>query len=78
MEAVDEAGTVFWCGRCGTVKFGPRADQYTDVPKLVERCRAFELELIQTGYNPLTRPGLAYWRSAGIAESINPPDRRPS
>lgn len=68
----------FLCDRCGTVRrvysSGEPDDVY--VPKLVERCREFEA-------NEMPKENIAQyyrnaWKRLGIAEAINPPERRPS
>lgn len=81
---------LFWCGRCGTVHSEPSgrvdpsgesnvADGYYGVPKLVERCREFQLQMtVGTGLGSqyASKPLKELWHRLGIAESINPPDRK--
>lgn len=74
-------GAVHWCPRCGTVSQTFGTDERHDyVPKLVERCREFELVVmpklngVGIGDNSTVR---TEWRRIGLAESINPPGKRP-
>ena len=60
---------IFWCPRCGTLK---HPDVEDEAPKLVKRCRDFEVRLIAD------RMLLERWKLSGIAESINIPDARPA
>lgn len=79
-----DGGTAYYCPRCGTMR---HANQFTDappevyVPKLVERCRAFEGGLIRppraVHMMEEVWGGLrTMWKAIGIAESINKPEDR--
>lgn len=60
------------CPRCGTVSSGEYdAEPSVYVPKLVERCRKFEVLVIE-GYSK----GPECWNKLGIRESINTPENR--
>ena len=76
MEALGTIGqrVIAVCPRCGTIKDGPWSDNSRKVyvPKLVERCRAFERQHI-----PVTSGYMTLWKREGSAESINPPGKRP-
>lgn len=69
---------LFWCERCGTI-VGQDVNgevNYTEVPKLVNRCRQFEMT-----FPPGNLPSVSYsqeWKRLGIAESINTPKDRPT
>ncbi len=86
MAAICQGTMNVWhCERCGTLK----TQHFTDaldpdlhihprvyVPKLVERCSAFEAVLHER--RPAMEHALCgYWRRFGLDESINPPERRP-
>ena len=69
-------GSIFLCPRCGTVKMedGDRpAESKVYVPKLVERCRKFEIQEI---VGCVSRE-VDKWHSLGIAESLHKPEDRP-
>jgi len=72
-------GRVFHCPRCGTLcqAFGsPGGYERSDyVPKLVPRCRAFASDPLLPLLAVSGEVG-KLWHRLGIAESINPPDRR--
>jgi hypothetical protein len=59
------AAICHWCPRCGTVRCGPQ----TWTPKLAERCRMFERDVVI-----LHMTSLGEWFRLGIAESIRPQD----
>lgn len=69
---------VYYCPRCGTMTIlhdaTGRVDTY--VPKIVERCRKFEKEVVVGMFRPGEAPR-DDWTQIGIAESINPPGKRP-
>ncbi len=65
LSSADICRPIFHCERCGTIVAG--VDVY--VPKLVERCRKFGVEL-GPRWNEL-------WKWLGVAESINLPENRP-
>ncbi len=54
-----------WCPRCGTLKIGPNA---SEAPKLVARCRLFEVQLVGRLAD--------LWDTLGISEGIYPPEHR--
>lgn len=62
----------FWhCARCGTLlvrQHGFGSKNEIIVPKLVERCRTFQLSI--------GSDLLAHWTGLGVAESIQPPEER--
>lgn len=69
-------GSQFHCPRCGTYVNAAIGDPKVYVPKLVDRCRAFEADAL-----PKENIGQYYrntWRQLGIAESIQAPERRPT
>ena len=84
MQHVAGTGRVFWCPRCGTladVAFGSAEGNVASVPKLVERCRAFEGGLRNEPLPHHTAAGIFYglnqvWNAVGIHESINLPGER--
>lgn len=65
-----------WCPRCGTMKSARNGHEYIESPKLVERCRHFEIGLFDKDVNVDCL--IDNWREDSISESINPPERRPS
>lgn len=72
----------YWCPRCGTL-VGGCADGSAAVPKLVERCRAFEGSLRRCPDATHTVAEVFHgfqlaWRALGIAEAVNPPEGRPA
>lgn len=76
-ETNDGDRIFYHCERCGTVAVQdagdpperrPFGDVY--VPKLVERCRAFEAQRL------VLKDGL--WVSLGIRDAIHSPEARPS
>jgi Zn-finger nucleic acid-binding protein len=75
-----EQQSVYWCPRCGTLKVADGEREDVSTPKIVERCREFETHLYDCENNDDYGVYLARlpedWRRFGIAESINPPDRR--
>lgn len=74
MGTIDMAVCV--CPRCGTTR---DAVDNIRVPQLVERCREFQLQMtVGTGLGSqyASKPLKQLWGSLGIAESINPPDRK--
>jgi hypothetical protein len=80
MELITDRKQIFLCPRCGTVKIDDPPCLSVYVPKLVERCREFEKDPLQKeGLGGLKNTMWAeQWKSLSIAESINPPDRRPT
>ncbi len=70
--------TAFLCDRCGTVVRIYSADPngYRDVyvPKLVERCREFEMNHLAE--HTISAKDFRAWTGLGIAESINTPENR--
>lgn len=69
MHGVAEKPRLFWCPRCGTIKYDEvgRLDNI-GVPRLVERCREFE-DKAHLHANPL-------WVRLGLKESIRVPEDR--
>lgn len=67
---------VFWCPRCGTLCHGNDCE----APKLVERCREWEVALWGClAEIPISPEVLKeQWHRVGIAESINLPGNRPN
>lgn len=58
---------VFWCPRCGSLKLDLGLGIQDLSPKLVGRCREFQLKVIeQTG----DFETMGEWRRLGIAESL--------
>lgn len=71
---------IFWCPRCGTVKFQTDIPQSGPVyvPKLVERCRQFTKWVNSAGLGKFFPEGiLQELHRLGIAESIHRPEDRP-
>lgn len=66
MQQIGEAGSGFWCPRCGTIQV--RLIVYR--PKLVDRCREMEDKLITSE--------LHKWQRLGIHKSIQIPFYQPS
>jgi hypothetical protein len=66
---------LFWCERCGTLSAKGIGQETKYVPKLVERCREFELTL-ENETKPLDVLEQE-WILSGIAESIYNPEDRP-
>ena len=66
----------FWCPRCGTI-VTVVSETFTDTtkPKLVERCRTFQDEVLLEGV--ANTPTVSAWVRLGIMESINTPSERP-
>lgn len=62
-------GFYFYCPRCGTLRREFSEVESAEVPKIVERCRAFAAGLAGAD--------LANWIGFGVAESINKPGERP-
>lgn len=69
---LDPSSCFHWCPRCGTIKTG--GGTVVEVPKLVERCRLFQISELWDKTNPR---GLEEWKHLGIAESIDLPEDRP-
>jgi Zn-finger nucleic acid-binding protein len=71
---------VYWCPRCGTIKVAGEVTEDVEAPKLVARCRAFQAELYECeshdDYGVFMAAMPERWRVIGLAESIDPPDRR--
>jgi hypothetical protein len=66
---------VHWCPRCGTIRCGDGMHDWLDsVPKLVERCRRFDVEVLDIDDDP---KAVHAWDRLGIAESIGPPAEQP-
>jgi DNA-directed RNA polymerase subunit RPC12/RpoP len=66
-----------WCPQCGSLTVGAGMPA---VPRLVERCREFQLQMsVGTGLGSqyASKPLWALWRRLGIAESIDKPADRP-
>lgn len=62
---------VLWCPRCGTTRLlVPTGESLDSVPKLVERCRAFESQYVH-GKSQM----VIDWTFLGIYESIRPEGR---
>lgn len=83
MQCVEKG--VFYCHRCGTLRVMSRSDSgYSGdvyVPKLVERCRAFEGSIrgnhtISHSADELVSGLRIVWIRIGIAESIDTPENR--
>jgi hypothetical protein len=75
--STDGAMKFYWCPRCGTLRTRETWEQAPPddddaVPMLVERCRKYALNRLQTPQS------LDYdeWCRLGIAESINVPAER--
>lgn len=69
-----QAKRFYWCPRCGTIKTVITScnDEIDDCPKLVERCREYaESDCL------LDKFARHWWKTMGIAESINLPADRP-
>lgn len=66
----------YWCPRCGTLK-EQQGMERVQPPKLVERCREFERDVTKKLSGNWLDDVLIEWNRLGIAESINPPGRRP-
>jgi hypothetical protein len=75
----DSDWTTHLCPRCGTVRVTDATSRGGNdkvyVPKLVARCRWFEVELMRP--MPLPAALVHDWRRVGIRESINRPEDRP-
>ncbi len=73
---------LFWCPRCGTLKRANTTVGASEAPKLVERCRLFELGFQPQRLLGVVDPKEAQWQMAqawhrlGIAEAINLPAER--
>jgi uncharacterized Zn finger protein len=65
---------VFYCRTCGTLQ---HSKLVLMVPELVERCRAFEAEVVGTPHGRETVEGddtvASEWSRLGIRECISPP-----
>ena len=71
MQKINDSPYLFWCPRCGTIRFGENSHgvhETIEAPMLIRRCREFEANL-----TPLTRP---QWQSLGIPEAIHTPEER--
>jgi ribosomal protein S27E len=73
--SVSHGTQTFLCDRCGTVVVHEPGGEAPTVyvPKLVERCREFELRIIPD----LFLAAMTAWKNLGIAEAINKPKVRP-
>lgn len=69
---------VFMCERCGTVKVEDDDRIYADIyiPKLVERCRVFEKDVLGHLTGALFDHLKIRWTTTSIAESIHRPEDR--
>lgn len=63
----------FICPRCGTMKHESGERVTYDIPKLVERCRAYQKEF---GKENIAQYYRNEWKRLGITESINMPENR--
>jgi uncharacterized Zn finger protein len=67
---MDSTRTIHLCPRCGTIKDIMLGHEDVIVPKLVSRCREFEVEMAKENIGQYYRNT---WRRLGIHESIHPP-----
>jgi tRNA(Ile2) C34 agmatinyltransferase TiaS len=65
MQKVSGEGSMYWCPRCGTLRY---QETMTETTKLVDRCREFEATL-----GPSWK---SLWHRLGIEEAINLPEDR--
>lgn len=71
-----DTARVFWCPRCGTVRFSAAdtAPPHDHVPWLVERCQKFAKSALDADHDP---KAVSEWDRLGITEAINKPEDRP-
>ncbi len=73
MQRLDQEQRIFWCPRCGTLKYHMVEDRFNDEPPmLVSRCRQFSQS------NGEGWDWKKLWHKFGIDEAINPPGREMS
>lgn len=74
--AKSAAAVSYWCQRCGTLKVQSGNLVDNQMPKLIERCREFQMQLKVSKGLGSRFDQLGTWQRLGIAEAIDLPEKR--